>query len=195
MNQPESTDKQPQTIQKSRNRVVAFFSEMNKQKYTSIGFYILIIFVILNVSLMLLHLLDPHYTYPVLKHSFISAVYEGQDVNETMYTDVIRIKKFNPDDIRFDEKVVIYGDFGTTEYWVESIESVDPDFETVELTYDQISTITVSYDDIIGVKTKEASFVCTIYYTAKTPQGFLLLFMSHAFIVAAYYFGFVDRRE
>jgi hypothetical protein len=141
---------------------------------------------------MTLHLIDPNYKYPILQHSYVSAIDQGQDTNETMYTSIIRITKPR-NGFEIGDKVLVFGDYGINEYWVEEVVSVNDSNNTVELTYDGVSAVVRSQDDIIGDYDVEASFFQSMYYASKFSRGFILITMIHFIIVAFMYFESYDK--
>ncbi len=184
-----------QMIRKASLKVAAFFKYLKRQHYSVTIFYILIALTMVNITIMTLHLLDPEYQYPILNHSYIGAIYPDQDINGTMYTDIVRIHEFSEQTIEVDDFVVVYNDFNIPEYWVEKVINVDYNAKQIELTYDNVSSITVNYSSIVGVYDHNANIFGTLYYTAKFTRGFILLVISHMLILAAYYFAWIDRKE
>jgi hypothetical protein len=182
-------------IKKCSTAITAFFKRLKKQDYFLIGFYILLLLSVINLSIMTIHLMDPNYKYPILKTSYIDAIYPDQDLTNTMYTDIVKITEFDEQDIQVGDSVVINSDFNINENWVEEIVSIDYDSKQIELTYDNLSTITVSYDKVIGVYDSNANIFGTIYFTSKFYRGYILLMISHAFVLTAYFFAWIDRRE
>jgi hypothetical protein len=174
----------------------AFFSSRTKAHYLWYGFYLLVILSLINIGIMTLHLLDKDYDFPILKHSYINAIYPGQDVNDTMYTDIIRIRKFDETTIDEGDQVILYNDFDIAEYWTETVYDVRDATRQLELTYDNTTFITTSFDNVVATYDRNANVFGTLYYTARYTDGYTLLFLSHLFVLAGYYFIFlVDRKH
>jgi hypothetical protein len=145
---------------------------------------------------MTLHLLDKEYDFPILNHSYINAVYPGQDVNTVMYTDIVRVRAFDEDTIDDGDRVIIFNDFDIEEYWVESVMDVREEQRLIELTYDNTTAITTSFDNVVATYERNANVIGTLYYTARYTDGYTLLFVSHLFVLAGYYFIFlVDHKH
>lgn len=166
-----------------------------RRKIVQYGFLILIGLLAINIGIMTLHRKDANYQYNILKHSYINAVTPDQNVNRTMYLDIVKIREFNPNSIQVGDYVVIYSDFGLNEYFTEKVTRVDNDAQTITTTYDNETATTNNFTDIIGVYEKEANFFGTIYYTSKFNTGYLLIILSHIILLAIYYLSFFNSNK
>lgn len=175
--------------------ISAFFSRWSSYQYKQFGFILLLLLSLGNIIYMTLLMLDDSYTYPILQHSYISAVGPNQDVDGTLSTSIIRISSFDKQTVSVGDQVVIYGDFGTTEYWVEDVVDVLPDTQQVELQYVDNITITTRFDSIVGVYEKEANFIGQIYYSATFVYGYILWVIAHLFILFGYYYLLLTKNK
>lgn len=175
--------------------ISAFFSRWSRYQYKKVGFVLLLLLILINVLYMTFHLIDDTYNFPILQHSYISAVAPDQDVNNTLSTSIVRISAFDEQQISIGDKVVIYGDFGTDEYWVEEIVDVLPDTRQVELRYVNNITITTRFDNIIGVYENDANIIGQIYYSAKFTYGYVLWVIAHLFVIGGYYYILLTKKE
>lgn len=189
---------QPNETKRSRygRSISAFFSSRTKANYLWYGFLLMIALSLINVTIMTFHLLDDDYEFPILHHSYVNAVYPGQDVNTVMYTDIVRVSAFDESTIDERDQVIIFNDFDIEEYWVETVVEVLPETRQIELTYDNATTITTSFDNVLATYENNANVIGTLYYTAKYVDGYTLLVVSHLFVLAGYYFAFLlDRKQ
>ena len=166
-----------------------------KRKIVKFFFLILIGLFMINIGIMTLHRKDSNYQYKILEYSYINAITPDQNVNRTMYLDIIQIHKFNSDDIQVGDYIVIYSDFGLNEYFTEKVTRVNNDDQTITTTYDNETAITNKYTDIVGVYEKEANLFGTIYYASKFNTGYVLLILSHIIVLAIYYISFFNVKK
>ncbi|MCK5731506.1 MAG: helix-turn-helix transcriptional regulator [Tenericutes bacterium] len=166
-----------------------------RRKIFKYVFLILISLFVTNIGIMTLHRKDSDYQYSILKHSYISAIAQNQNINQTMYLDIVKMYEFNPNNIEVGDYVVIYFDFGLNEYFIEKVVQVNEDAQTILTTYDNETTTTTQFTDIIGVYEKDANILGTIYYTSKFNTGYLLLVLSHIILLAIYYHSFIDIKK
>jgi len=195
MEQPTNPSNHNNKPKRMWHHITAFFSRQTKHEYILYVLYLLIVASLINIGIMTLHLLDDDYSFSILNHSYIDAIYPDQDINDVMYTDIVRIIEFDENTIEVGDKVVVYNDFNIPENWVESVVELHPETNQIEITYDDVTTITTRYDNIIGEYEHNASVFGTIYYTSKFTNGYVLLVLSHLFVIAAYYIGLVDKRK
>jgi len=172
-----------------------FFDKFTPYFVALLSFYALSILVFFSMVVMTLQFIDSDYTYQILKRSFISAVSPDQDINLVMYTDIIQVVDFDEKNITTGDNVVIFGDYNIDEYWVEQVTNVDIENRELDVTYDQVSFNTVSFDDVIGTYEKEANIFGTILYTAKFTRGYILIIASHLIVVLFYYLSIVNPRK
>jgi len=172
-----------------------FFDKFTPYYVSLLSFYILVILIMASVGMMTLQLIDSDYSYQILQRSFIAAVSPDQDINTVMYTDVIQIVNFNENKVTPGDNVVIFGDYNIDEYWVEEVTEMDFVNREITLTYDQLSTNTYSFDDVVGTFEKEANIIGTILYTAKFPTGYMWIVASHIFILVFYYLSVVNPKK
>lgn len=166
-----------------------------KRRIVKYGLYLLILLVTVNVGFMTLHRFDPNYQYDILNHSYINAITPDQNVNATMYLDIVRVSEFNPDTAQVGDNIIIYGDFGLNEYFVEEITSINQDTQTVSTTYDNQTTVANEFNDIVGVYEREANLFGTIYYASKFNTGYLFLVLGHVLLISMYYLSFMDSSK
>jgi len=166
-----------------------------RRKLFKYGFLLLIGLFIINIGIMTLHRKDNNYQYYILNHTYINAVIQDQNVNRTMYLDIIQIHEFSPNDIGVGDYIVIYSDFGLNEYFVERVTQVNVDTQTITTTYDNLTATTNQFTDVIGVYEKEANFLGTIYYVSKFNTGYLLLVLAQIIILAIYYLSFFEKQK
>lgn len=166
-----------------------------KRKIILYIFFTLIGLFVINIGIMTLHRKDSDYQYNILNRSYISAIIQDQNINQTMYLDIVQIHKFNPNNIEIGDYVVIYFDFGLNEYFIEKVIQVNDDAQTISTTYDNETITSNQFTDIIGVYEKEANVLGTIYYTSKFNTGYILLVLGHILILAIYYFSFIDIKK
>lgn len=171
---------------------------VKKKKRRKIKLYILYILIVLttiNIGFMTIHRLDSLYEYPIINHSYINAISPGQNVNQTMYTDIVKITKFNGADAKVGDLVIIYSDFGIDEYWTEEITSIDFINEEISTTYDEVTTKTVSFSSVLGSYEKESNFVGSLYYTSKFNTGFLFIVTGQLLFLTFYYYTFLEEKR
>ncbi|GEM_PF-1152496 len=166
-----------------------------KRRIIKYGLYLLILLVAVNVGFMTLHRFDPNYQYDILDYSYINAITPDQNVNATMYLDIVRVTEFNPENAQIGDNIIIYGDFGLNEYFVEEITSINQDDQTVTTTYDDQTSVTNEFNDVIGFYEREANLFGTIFYASKFNTGYLFLVIGHVLLVSMYYLSFMDSSK
>lgn len=179
----------PQTPLKTRKSL--------KMRWIMVGFYTLLAFVIINTILMTLYFNDNEYQYTIFSHSYIEAILPEQPTNETLRTDIVRTRDFTIDNLEAGDYVVTYDrdnallgidrDFAL----VSEIVSKNEMAETLTITYDDTSAITLSSEEVIGEYVRDANFVGTYYYTSMFSRGYMLLMVSHIILLLGYYFVFI----
>lgn len=156
------------------------------------GFYLILLLFTVNIGFMTLHRLDTNYRYELLPFSYINAVTPDQNVNQTMFLGIVRIKTFDPASVHPGDDIIIYSDFGLNEYFVEEIISINNDNQTVTTTYDQVTSVTSEFSDIPGVYVGNANLVGSIYYASKFNTGYVFLVLGHVILLAMYYLSFLN---
>ncbi len=181
-------------------RLFEYIKKEGKRCYLTLIKYpkhiVILIFSLLliaNIFVMSLHFLDNNYEYLFFKYSYINAIYPNQNIDDVLYTDIVKTSMPTPSNIERGNKVVVFNDFDIPEYWVEEIVSVNYSNKTVEITYDYVTKKVVSFSDIIGVYDKNANIIGTLYYTAKFADGFVLLTLEHLFLIIAAYIYLYSR--
>ncbi|MCF7926199.1 MAG: hypothetical protein K9L74_01295 [Candidatus Izimaplasma sp.] len=174
-----------------KQKLKLLYLKIKKTKTTHFIFLGILVLSVVNISIMSLFFYDNDYNYKIMNISYISAITPEQDVNETLYTNVIKIKEFNLNNATIGDLVIIYDDFSTNEYWVEKIIDINETTKEITVTYDEVSNNNISYNNIYGTYIKKANIFGTIYHTAMFTRGYILLVFSHIFILAAYYTYFI----
>jgi hypothetical protein len=192
---PNSTQTNNQNKKRVWSYISAFFSRWSGYQYKQLGFILLLLLSVGNILFMTFHFIDDTYNYPILQHSYISAVGPNQDVNDTLSTSIVKITAFDEQQVQVGDQVVIYGDFGTTEYWVEEVVDVLPETRQVELRYVNNITITTRFDNILGVYQNDANIIGQIYYSAKFVYGYVLWIIVHLFLLGGYYYILLIKKE
>jgi hypothetical protein len=112
-----------------------------------------------------------------------------------MYLDIVQIHEFNPDNIRVGDYVVIYSDFGLSEYFIEKATQINNNDQTITIIYDNLTATTNQFTDVVGAYEKEAIILGTFYYASKFNTGYLLLVLVHIILLAMYYLTFFDKQK
>lgn len=157
-------------------------------------FYALVILFAVNIGFMTIHRLDSNYEFPIFNHSYINAISPDQNVSQTMYTNITKIVKFNPNEVEINDDIIIYSDFGIEEYFVERVTAIDYENEIISTTYDEVTIVNTRFEDVLGTYDKTSNIIGTIYYTAKFNIGFLMMTTAHVLLPAIYYYSVLDGR-
>ncbi len=165
-----------------------------KEHYVKIGFYVLAFMFFINAVFMTFFLLNRKYDYLILDQLYIEAVLPEQDIDDTLYTGIVKIKEIDFDNLRPGDRIVFCCAYGIEENWVQEIVSVNPDDKTLTTTYDGVVTSDITEDDVNGVFIEEANFIGTFYYTAMFPRGYFLLLLSQTFFIYLYHYLLIQRR-
>ena len=179
----------PQTPFKSRRST--------KFKLIMAGFFAVLAFVVINAVVMTLYFNDNEYEYTIFSHSYIEAILPNQPLTSTLNTGVARIHDPSTASIEAGDYVVtqdiddalIGGGHGFP--LVSSVVSIDETQNTLRITYDNTTTLTVSQDALIGLYESESGMVGTYYYTSMFLRGYSLLMVSHIILLSGYYFVFI----
>jgi len=161
------------------------------------GFYLVLGFVIINAIFMSLYFHDNEYKYTVFSHSYIEAILPEQATNQTLSTGVVRIKDTSFEAFKKGDYVVTYNEdnqlLGTGIEFplISEVISVNETAETLVITYDDVVSISVSQEEVIGEYQREAGFIGTYYYTNMFLRGYILLMFSHIILLSGYYFVFI----
>ena len=158
-------------------------------------FYLIVILFAINIGMMTIHRLDSSYEYPIFNHSYINAISPDQNVSQTMYTNIVKINKFNADEISIGDDIVIYSDFGIEDYFVEEVTAIDYENEIISTTYDEVTVVNTRFEDVLGTYVNNSNIFGTIYYTAKFNIGFLMMTTGHILLAAVYYYSTLDGRS
>ncbi|MGM0436494.1 MAG: hypothetical protein ACQEQA_05530 [Bacillota bacterium] len=166
-------------------------------KKIMIPFYILLVFVIFNTVLMTLYFTDNEYEYTIFSHSYIEAILPEQPTNQSLTTGIARIKEPSPETLESGDYVVTYdkderllstgGEFAL----VSEILVNNQTSETLTITYDDVVSITLPYEEIIGEYQRDAGLIGTYYYTSMFFTGYAFLMISHIILLSGYYFVFI----
>jgi hypothetical protein len=160
-------------------------------------FYILLVFVILNTIMMTLYFTDNEYTYRLFSHSYIEAILPEQPTNQSLVTGIVRIKEPAFETLESGEYVVTYDEderllsTGGAFALVSEVLVNNQSDETLTITYDDVVSITLPYEEVIGEYQRDAGIVGTYYYTNLFFTGYAFLMISHIILIAGYYFVFI----
>jgi len=165
-----------------------------KEHYVKIGFYLLAFMFFINAIFMTLFLLNRKYDYIILDQLYIEAVLPGQDIDDTLYTGIVKIEEIDYDAIDGGDRVVFCCAYGIDENWVQDVVTINKEEKRLTTTYDGVVTSNITEGDVHGVFIEEANFIGTFYYTAMFPRGYFLLILSQTFFIYLYHYLFIQRR-
>ena len=182
----------PEKIKKILQKVFNKSNIPYVKKALTIGVFLLLFANMIYITLIFY---DREYDFKLLNKTYMSAVYQGQDINNILETSIIKVEAFDIDTVTEDSYIITYGDYNTNEYWVNEVASVDSVNNVISYTYDGIVSTSINADDIVAIYTDDASLVGTIYYGATFSRGYILLTILHLFIFSIYYFSVYPHKE
>jgi len=162
-----------------------------------IPFYILLVFVIFNTTMMTVYFTDNEYNYALFSHSYIEAILPDQATNQSLVTGIVRIKEPSFETLQSGDYVVTYDEderlisTGGQFALVSEVLVNNETDETLTITYDNVVSITLPYEEIIGAFQRDAGIIGTYYYTSMFFRGYALLMFSHIILISGYYFVFI----
>jgi hypothetical protein len=162
-----------------------------------IGFYVLLVLVIVNVVFMTLYFIDNEFEYTIFSHSYIEAILPEQPTNASLKTGIVRIKEPSFETVEPGDYVVTYDEderllsTGGAFALVSEVLVNNQTSETLTITYDDVVSITLPYEDIIGEYERNAGIIGTYYYTNMFLRGYAFLMVSHIILLTGYYFVFI----
>lgn len=168
-----------------------------KMKVIMTGFYSLLVLVVVNAVVMTLYFNDNDYEYTIFSHSYIEAILPNQPTDGRLRTGIVRTTETPLSDMESGDYVVTYDEdgelLGAGEEFplVSEILSVNGTDGTITITYDDVTSLTVPSEDMIGEYQREAGIIGTYYYTSMFQRGYTLLMFSHIILLSGYYFVFI----
>ncbi len=163
-----------------------------KKRAAKAVFFLLVLFVVFNVTVMTLYLANGQARYRVFNHTYFSAIPQGQDLGGTMRTSIVRMQRADLIDLEIGDDVVVCCDFNIPDTpWVQTITGIDVNENAIQTTYDGVILSSFAESQVHGVYVEEASVIGTLYYAASFATGYVFLLMGHLLIVGAYYYVFI----
>jgi len=117
----------------------------------------------------------------------------GFEANAT----VVVIRRFEPDDLKIGDLVVIYGKFGSDVFWVERVVSFDNQTQQLITTIDGVfaSDDVISYDQVRGYFVRVAGISGAINYVSSNFRGYLITFATYALIIFAMRYHYNKQKK
>ncbi|QWC00171.1 hypothetical protein KHQ88_00990 [Mycoplasmatota bacterium] len=178
----------------SMKRFILFCYHYFKKHYVKIGFYFLAFILFINAIFMTVYLINRNYDYKIVDTLYIEAILPNQDINSTLKTGIVKIKKIDYDRISTDDQVVMCCAYGLDEFWVQDVVSVNKDDKVIQTSYDDFTFTLVNEDDAYGVYIEEANIFVTMYYTSSFIRGYALWMVSEILFIYIYHFVFIQKR-
>ncbi|MFW6298250.1 MAG: hypothetical protein ACOC14_01090 [Bacillota bacterium] len=171
----------------------------NPQKTNRVllGFYALFAWVLINATVMSLYFHDNDYEYAIFSHAYIEAILPNQPTTGPLRTGIVRIQE--PSFNAFEAgDYVLTRDIGNELLGtgrnipiVSLVLSKDETDETLQVSYDNVASATVTVDDVIGQYQRDARIIGSYYYSAMFPRGYILHMISHILLLLGYYYVFI----
>ncbi|MFW5894379.1 MAG: hypothetical protein ACOCU0_00470 [Bacillota bacterium] len=168
-----------------------------KTNLVLVGFYGLFAWVVINATVMSLYFHDNDYEYAIFSHAYIEAILPNQPTTGPLRTGIVRIQE--PSFGAFEAgDYVLTRDIGNELLGtgrdipiVSLVLSKNETAETLQVSYDNVASATVTVDDVIGQYQRDAGWVGLYYYTTTFMRGYTLLMLSHILLITGYYFIFL----
>lgn len=129
----------------------------------------------------------------LLGKSTLLAVPNDQELSNELFTDVIHIRKFSFDEVQVGDRIVIYGKYASSLYWVEEVVAIDEVNQKLDTTFGYFIRNTYDKSDVVATYVKRADLLSTIFYVSTTPRGFASLLMIEVLVFGISYYYFIRK--
>ena len=157
-------------------------------------YWVMVALLSLHLLYTLIPMVFPNRAVNLLGQTTMLAIPNDQVLSNELSAQVIKVKKFDFDDVIVGDRIVIYGKYGTDLYWVEEIVSIDQDNQTLDTTFGYFIRNTYAKADVRATFVEHATLVTTALYVTTTPRGFISLFMMEILVMGLIYYYIIRKR-
>lgn len=191
-----TTDELLGLIQRQDDQPAYNFKEKRKFKINRKHIFWLV------VALSLVHIVSLSITYfsdnrgiNALGYSTVIAVPMDQELDDELTATVARIKKLDLTSLQIGDKIVIYGKYGSSLYWIEEVIAINLEENTVTSTFDGLLANTVSIDDISGIYLGKANLLQILSFVSSNTRGYMILIATYGFVLTTVYFLYIKKKK
>jgi len=170
-------------------------NKLNIIKLKKYIFIMLIVIFSINIIISTLFFINGNTKYRLFERAYVEAVLPGQNINEPLNTGVVKAIDVDSENINVGDYIIVYGDYGLDENWVEIVIENDSESTFIVSSYSTFTALEVDKDDVLGVFVEEANFLGLIFYFSSFVVGYILIFCFEAIIVFAFYFYLLREKK
>lgn len=161
------------------------------KKIGSIIYWVILSVAVLLTISALIPIVFPHRAVNVIGATTMLAIPNDQELDQELKADIIRVKRFNFEQIKIGDRIIIYGKFGTDLYWVEEVVSIDAINQTLDTTFGYFIRNTYTKDQIIASFDRHTTPLSTVLYVATTIRGFISFILIETLVLGAIHYYFI----
>ncbi len=182
----------PSVVQVQQKRI----TKEKIKKVTKTTYWIVLGLLILHTIYVLIPMVVPNRAVDLLGRTMMLAIPNDQELDQELQAEVIHARKFNFEDIKLGDRIIIYGKFGTDLYWVEEVVGIDAINRTIDTTFGNFIQNTFEDDEVIATFDRHSNPIISIYYVATTHRGFVSLLIIEGIILSlVYYYTIRDPQK
>ncbi len=174
-----------------KNRLKRINFKITKKKI----FWLALILALIHIFSISVPLLSENRGINAYKTTTVLAVPMNQEIDVELVAKIIRIEKVDLDNLEIGQQIVLYGRYGTANYWIEEIVSIDDANRTAETTFDGVISNEISLDDIKGVYIGDASIFGIISYVSSNLRGYVFLLGTYFVVFSMVYIFYIRKKE
>lgn len=190
---------QPTTNNKEKKRKKISLKEKFKKINFKITrkkiFWLALILAIIHIFSVSVPLLSENRGINAYKTTTILAIPMNQEIDDVLDVKIVKIKKIDLDNLEVGEKIILFGEYGTQNYWVKEIVSIDSVNRTVQTTFDGVISHEASYDDLEGIYIEDANILGIISYVSSNLRGYIFLLGTYFVIFSMVYVFYIRKKE
>lgn len=187
LNTQETVAKSTQEI---RSRVI---TKARVKKTFKTFFWIALVFAILHTLYSIIPMVTNHRGVDILGKTSMLAIPNDQELDQELQGSIIRVEKFDFDQIKVGDKIVVYGKFSSELYWVEEVTEKNDQTREVKTTFGYFIQNTYREAEIVATYLREVTTLGQIYYVGSTPRGFASLLAIQGIILTLIYYYYIRK--
>ena len=158
-------------------------------------FWIALGLAILHTIYSIIPMVTNHRGVNLLGKTSILAIPNDQELDQDLLAKVIRVEKFNFDDIQIGDRIIVYGKFSSELYWVEEVTQIHEMTREIDTTFGYFIQNTYREDEVVATYLREVSQLGQIYYVGSTPRGLISLLAIQGIILTLIYYYYVRKPQ
>ncbi|MDO9629765.1 MAG: hypothetical protein Q7I99_07665 [Acholeplasmataceae bacterium] len=149
----------------------------------------------LHILFITLPLVLPNRAINVLGYANMIAIPNTQELDTELYQRVVTVHPFKLEDIEVGDKVIVYGRYSTSAYWVETVVEIREELGEIDTSFDGFIRYTVQIEDLDFTFVRESSFLGVIYFTSSNLRGYLVMLSTHVLILGLVHYFFINEKK